>query len=126
MNANASFGSQLELVAVFDPSIENLQLHVARHHTSFPGLADQSNQSCKAFRVEHVLAGVIRNVYHGRDEGDLLPLSEVVDFAIRSEQHSVAAGISRFDVTGLRTIRRSRNSHRLGAGLCSVRSVSEI
>ena len=62
VSSHAKFGGNLELVAVFDSSLENLQRHVAKHEAPFPVLADESNQSYKAYRVERSLAGVMRGM----------------------------------------------------------------
>lgn len=62
VSSYAEFGGNLELVAVFDSSLENLQRHVAKHEAPFPVLADESNQSYKAYRVERSLAGVMRGM----------------------------------------------------------------
>jgi len=62
VNSYAEFGGKIELVAVFDSSLENLQQHVAKHEAPFPVLADESNQFYKAYRVERSLAGVLRGM----------------------------------------------------------------
>lgn len=126
----ADLGGNIELVAVFDSSLKNLQRHVTKHEAPFPVLADEFNQSYKAYRVERSLAGVLSGVifrfptliksmlmgnlpttirgnmltmpadflidsegvivkaYYGKDEGDHLPMSEVVAFALRSTSNT--------------------------------------
>jgi peroxiredoxin len=52
----------VELVAVFDSPLNDLQTHVAKHDAPFPILADETNRYYRAFGIEHSWVGVFRGM----------------------------------------------------------------
>lgn len=58
----AEFGPRASIVAVFDSPLDNLVRHAAGHRAPFPILADERNESYRAYGIEHSLGGVVRGM----------------------------------------------------------------
>jgi len=50
------------IVAVIDSSLENLQRHAQKHHSSFAILADQDIACFKLYEIEHSLPGMLKSM----------------------------------------------------------------
>ena len=51
------------IVAVFDSSLENLQLNAQKQYAPFPILADQDNACFKLYEIEHSLPGMLKSMF---------------------------------------------------------------
>ena len=58
----SELGEDFSVVGVFNSSVENLKLHMDKHHAPFPMLADKDRVYYKEYGVQYSLSGVITGV----------------------------------------------------------------
>jgi len=56
------YGTDFEVVAVFDSKLNNLRKYATRHQSPFPILADEDNSIHRLYHIEHSIWGVIKGI----------------------------------------------------------------
>ncbi|MEK7761510.1 MAG: peroxiredoxin-like family protein [Nitrospirota bacterium] len=56
------FGSDFTIVAIFDSPLDHLTSQAAGHKAPFPILADERNQSYRAYNIEHSFVGMLKGM----------------------------------------------------------------